>query len=57
MRSRETVGKGSHGLAEHSCYRDFYCVVDGAASEAFFGAQGLTKVLLYAKLNSQKGKS
>jgi hypothetical protein len=29
---------------------------DGPASEAFFGTQGLTKSLLYAKLNAQKGK-
>jgi len=29
---------------------------DGPASEAFFAAQGLTKFLLYAKLNIQKGK-
>jgi hypothetical protein len=29
---------------------------DGPASEAFFGAQELTKSLLYAKLNAQKGK-
>ena len=29
---------------------------DGPASEAFFGAQGLTKSLLYAKLNAQKAK-
>jgi hypothetical protein len=28
----------------------------GPASEAFFGAQRLTKTLLYATLNAQKGK-